>query len=143
MDNATSTVEVVEGSIRVRHADALGAMPISFAAGTRLVFDAQTDDADLRTYGLNRADAVTPFTAEEARLAVTISGDAATLRSGTHLVALMTVKSADAEAVRDKLSIGKPCTGVRCTAVTITPAGEGRSTISARLEPIGLLMLVR
>lgn len=143
VQSVTSAVEVVEGAVRARHADAFGAMPVTLDAGTTLVFDADPSDADMKTKGIDRSAAETPFTVGGGTLNVAIDGSADTLRSGEHAVALFTVKATDAAALAAKVVVAKPCKGVRCRVETAPVAGTDKTLVSAIVEPTGMVLIFR
>ena len=144
--SATSSVEVAEGTIRVRNAAAFGDMPVVLAAGAELVFDLVPNES-MATYGV-RDMATAPFTSATPGGPVSIRFDALgvseeVLRSRAWAVPVFTVADATvAQSLKSSLLVQPPSKGFKVD-IASTMIDADTVTISAILSPVALTVILR
>ena len=156
-EDAACTLFVQGGTIKPLAADAFNGLDIVFSnsvnvagvnvADVALAIDLDTEDADLRTYGLRNTKTLTP-------LALSLAGGATKVPvrllagasgvSGTCTAGVMTVKSTVADATFAKLDIKKP-DGllIRMKKTVMTDAESGTSTLAVELKNSGTAIVIR
>ena len=156
-EDAACTLFVQGGTIKPLAADAFNGLDIVFSnsvnvagvnvADVALAIDLDTEDADLRTYGLRNTKSLTP-------LALSLAGGATKVPvwllagasgvSGACTAGVMTVKSTVADATFAKLDIKKP-DGllIRMKKTVTTDAESGTSTLAVELKNSGTAIVIR
>jgi len=154
-DASKRTLFVQGGAIKPLSADSFNGLDIVFSnsvdvAGVNvtdvaLEIDLDTEDADLRAYGLRNVKTLTP-------LALSLKGGATKVpvklltrkTDGDFSCAVMTVKSEVADATFARLDIRKPAAfaKVRMTREVVTDAVAGTSTLVVSCKKKGFVFLV-
>ena len=144
--SATSSVEVVEGTIRARNTAAFGDMPVVLDAGTALVFDLMPNES-MATYGI-RDMATAPFTSATPGGSVTIRFDASgiseqVLRSRVWTVPIFTVADVTvAQSLMSSLLVRPPAKSFK-VELSSRIIDADTVTISATLSPVGFTVILR
>lgn len=101
--------EIVEGTVKIAHADALAGVQTTVGANTTLSLVLDPENGDLSTYGIRNVTTDTPFVLAEAlggRLPITLDASAVAAPTGGEVRtnALLTVNATAAASVRPMLS---------------------------------------
>lgn len=157
-DAANRTLCIQGGTLKPLAADALNGLDIVFSnsvnvagvnvADVALEIDLDTEDADLRAYGLRNTKSPSPLALSLAGGATRVPVRLTTSATGfvdPRTVAVMTVRSEVADETFAKLSIRKP-SGMEHVALkceVVVDAEAGTSTLTATVTNSGLMMIVK
>ena len=140
--------EVVEGKVKVAHADALSGLETSFAAGTsvELVFDSA--NADLVKYGIRNVTVDAPFSLDASfggKLPFSVDASSALPPAPGTVVTngLITVKNAAAESVRSMLQVKRPWKNISSKLIELGDAETGTTTFALESRFVGTVISVR
>ena len=105
--------EIVAGTVKIAHADALAGVETTIKAGATLQLALDPANADLTAYGIRNTAVDTPFALDASfggKLPLTLDNAAAEIPAGCTMMtnALVTVKSTSAAIVAEMLSAVKP-----------------------------------
>ena len=156
-DNAAKrTLCVQGGTLKPLAADALNGLDIVFSnsvnvagvnvADVALAIDFDTEDADLRAYGLRNTKTLTPLALSLAdgatKVPVKLLSD---VTGGTLSGAVMTVKSEIAEATFAKLDLQKPAglASVHMSRMVVVDTEAGASTLVVTLKNHGFTVVIK
>ena len=139
--------EVVEGTVKIAHADALAGAETQIDAGAALKLAVDFDNADLTNYGIRNTSVDTPFTLDASfggKLPLTLDTTGVVLPENSSRVvnALVTVKSASADAVRAMLPKLKPWRKLSSEIVTRVN-GDNTTTFLLESKFTGMTILFR
>ena len=154
-DASKRTLFVQGGAIKPLSADSFNGLDIVFSnsvnvAGVNVTdvaldIDLDTEDADLRAYGLRNTKSSSPLALSLAGGATTVPvrllADEADI-SGTYTVGVMTVKSTVADETFAKLDILKP-EGFKVERSVTVDAEAGTSTLVIRIKQHGFKVILR
>ena len=125
--------EIVSGTVKIAHADALAGVETHIDAGASLVLPHDPANADLTNYGIRNTAVDTPFTLDASfggKLPLTLSTDGYVVPENCHALtnALVTVKDTSAAAVRAMLSALRPWKPYGLTSTVVPRANPGENT---------------
>ena len=138
----SNLLAVAEGFVKPLAADSFNGMEMTFAEGTGIKLDINPGDADLRAYGLRNVKATTPFAASAGTIPVTFDVPEGFVSTQSFTNGVVTVSSANAQTVRDMLSISKPAIGSFKMTVDIITQGD-ETTVMAIFKEVGTVMVFR
>jgi len=146
--SGSNIFEVVEGKVKVAHADALSGLETSFAAGTsvELVFDSA--NADLVKYGIRNVTVDAPFSLDASfggKLPFSVDASSALPPAPGTVVTngLITVKNAAAESVRSMLQVKRPWKNISSKLIELGDAETGTTTFALESRFVGTVISVR
>ena len=125
--------EIVSGTVKIAHADALAGVETHIDAGASLVLPHDPANADLTNYGIRNTTVDTPFTLDASfggKLPLTLSTEGYVVPENCHALtnALVTVKDTSAAAVRAMLPALRPWKPYGLTSTVVPRANPGENT---------------
>ena len=142
--------EVVNGTVKIAHADALAGVETTIDSGASLKLAIDPSNADLTAYGIRNTAVDTPFTLAASfggKLPLTLATEDYVLPEDCHALtnALVTVKDSSAAAVRAMLPNMHPWKPSGLTSSVVSRANPGESTTTFLLvsKVSGLTVIFR
>ena len=124
--------EVVAGTVKIAHADALAGVETTIKAGASLKLAIDPANADLTEYGIRNTSVDTPFTLDASfggKLPLTLDTAGVTPPDSRMITnALVTVKSTSAAAVGAMLSAVKPWRNYGYVSTVVSRANADDTT---------------
>ena len=125
--------EVVNGTVKIAHADALAGVETTIDSGASLKLAIDPSNADLTAYGIRNTTVDTPFTLAASfggKLPLTLATEDFTVPENCHALtnALVTVKDSSAAAVRAMLPSLRPWKPYGLTSTVVARANPGENT---------------
>ena len=125
--------EIVSGTVKIAHADALAGVETHIDAGASLKLAIDPSNADLTAYGIRNTTVDTPFTLAASfggKLPLTLATEDFTVPENCHALtnALVTVKDSSAAAVRAMLPSLRPWKPYGLTSTVVARANPGENT---------------
>ena len=129
--------EIVAGTVKIAHADALAGVETTIKAGATLKLAIDPANADLTAYGIRNTTVDTPFTLDASfggKLPLTLDTAGAVPAADCPVLtnALVTVKSTSAEAVAEMLPVLRPWSNYGY-ASTVVPRANADDTTTLLL----------
>jgi hypothetical protein len=142
--------EMVSGTVKVAHADALAGVETTIDSGASLKLAVDPSNADLTDYGIRNTTVDTPFTLAASfggKLPLTLATEDYVLPEDCHAItnALVTVKDSSAAAVRAMLPNMHPWkpSGLTSSVVARANPGENTTTFLLVSKVSGLAIIFR
>ena len=142
--------EVVNGTVKIAHADALAGVETTIDSGASLKLAIDPSNADLTAYGIRNTTVDTPFTLAASfggKLPLTLATEDFTVPENCHALtnALVTVKDSSAAAVRAMLPSLRPWKPYGLTSTVVARANPGENTTTFLLvsKHTGLTIIFR
>ena len=141
--------EIVEGTVKIAHADALAGVETTIDAGASLKLAVDPANADLTAYGIRNITVDTPFTLDASfggKLPLTLDTAGVPLPEARLFTnALVTVNTTAAATVRDMIGNPKPWrgTGYVSRVIEVPDATAGTVTFALESRFKGTSLLIR
>ena len=140
LENGSATISVEAGTLAVGKSDALKNIDVSFAAGTTFAVDVASNDADMRTKGVDLTSST--VTKADAALKLSLLGLPETPgERGCGPYAVCTYSSSSPIACKPMKG---PWSGVSMRAfLEETDNGDGTKTLAATFKQVGVLIIYK